>query len=133
MVRRGRARRVAAAGAVGPRGQRQPVEDQGKLRGEGGVQLLLRIPLVDAARLREGAGDPEVGPAGPRGGEGEADGQGEVEEGEEGGEVPEARPREDRGEGRREASGRELFHRKGRRVALRYRWNSTASSARGAA
>ena len=55
MVRRGRARRVAAACAGGPRGQRRPVEDQGKLRGEGSVQHLLRIPLVDAARVREGA------------------------------------------------------------------------------
>ena len=98
-----------------------------------GAQLLLRVPLVDAARLLEGARDPEVDPAGPRGQEGEADGQGEVEKGEEGGEVPEARLREDRGEGLREAPGRERFHRKGRRVAPRDRWNSSASSARGAA
>src|SRR5665647_1339292 len=133
MVRRGRARRIAAAGAGGPRGQRQPVENQGKLRREGGVQLLLRVPLDDAARLREGARDPELDPAGSHGEEGGADGQGEVEEGRESGEGPEAPPREDRGEERREASGRERFHRKDRRVALPDRWNSTASSARGAA
>ena len=62
-----------------------------------------------------------------------ADGQVEIEEGQEDGEGTEARPREDRGEGRREASGRELPCLKARRVTPRDRWNSTASSARGAA
>src|SRR5512140_3966974 len=123
MVRRGRARRVAAAGVVGPGGQRQPVEDQGKLCREGGVQLLLRIPLVDAAYLREGARDPEVDPACSRGGEGGADGQGEIEEGREGGEGPETAPREARREERREGSGRAALLRQARRVAPRDRCN----------
>jgi membrane peptidoglycan carboxypeptidase len=69
---------------------------------------------------------PQVDPAGPRGGEGGADGQGEVEEGQKTCEGPETAPREDRGEGRGEVSGRELLSCKARRVAPRDRWNSTA-------
>ena len=69
--------------------------------------------LVDAARLREGAGTRKWTRPARTAREGGADGQGEVEEGQEGGEGPEARPREDRGEGCREASGCDLFRPQG--------------------
>src|SRR3990170_3812814 len=40
-----------------PRGERQPREDQGELRREGGVLLLLRVSGIPPARLRESPGE----------------------------------------------------------------------------